>query len=129
MDLGEGFKYREELMMIREAGKRAAAVVNDLLTVARGATCKKTVHNVNSIITDYLTSVEFKELNQRFPEVKITPYLEGKLQNVNCSSMHLCKSIMNSGQQCCRGHSGQRSGHSQHQKHHLDRTPIRGTKP
>ena len=41
MDLGEGFKYREELMMIREAGKRAAAVVNDLLTVARGATCKK----------------------------------------------------------------------------------------
>ena len=95
MDLGEGFKYRDELMMIREAGMRAAAVVNDLLTVARGATCKKTVHNVNSIITDYLTTVEFKELNQRFPEVKITPYLEGKLQNVNCSAMHLCKSIIN----------------------------------
>lgn len=41
MDLGEDFKYREELMMVREAGKRAAAVVNDLLTVARGATCKR----------------------------------------------------------------------------------------
>jgi PAS domain S-box-containing protein len=95
MDLGADFKYREELMMIREAGKRAAAVVNDLLTVARGATCKKEVHNVNGIITDYFSSVEFKELYQRFPAVQITPYLEGKLHNINCSSMHLCKSIMN----------------------------------
>jgi PAS domain S-box-containing protein len=95
MDLGEGFKYREELMMIREAGKRAAAVVNDLLTVARGATCKKEVHNVNAIVTDYLNSVEFKELSQRFPDVQITPYLEGKLHNIHCSAMHLAKSIMN----------------------------------
>jgi len=95
MDLGEGFKYREELMMIREAGKRAAAVVNDLLTVARGATSKKETHNINTLVTDYLKSVEFKELAQRFPEVQITPYLEGKLHNINCSAMHLGKSIMN----------------------------------
>jgi len=95
LDLGEGFKYRDELKMIREAGKRAAAVVNDLLTVARGATCKKEVHNVNTIVTDYLNSVEFKELCQRFPDVQTTPYLEGKLHNINCSAMHLCKSIMN----------------------------------
>ena len=95
MDLGEGFKYREELMMIREAGKRAAAVVNDLLTVARGATCKKETHNINTLITDYLKSVEFKELAQRFPEVQVTPYLEGKLHNISCSAMHLGKSIIN----------------------------------
>ena len=95
MDLGADFKYREELMMIREAGKRAAAVVNDLLTVARGSTCRKEVHNVNAIVADYFSSVEFKELHQRFPEVQLTPYLEGKLHNINCSAMHLCKSIIN----------------------------------
>jgi two-component system, cell cycle sensor histidine kinase and response regulator CckA len=95
MDLGEGFKYREELIMIREAGKRAAAVVNDLLTVARGATCRKEIHNVNAIVADYFGSVEFKELHKRFPEVHLTPYLEGKLHNINCSAMHLSKSIMN----------------------------------
>jgi two-component system, cell cycle sensor histidine kinase and response regulator CckA len=95
MDLGADFKYRDELMMIREAGKRAAAVVNDLLTVARGATCSKEIHNVNTIIADYLNSAELKELVQRFPEVQITPYLEGKLYNINCSAMHLNKSIMN----------------------------------
>ena len=95
MDLGENFKYREELMMVREAGKRAAAVVNDLLTVARGATCKKEVGNVNVIITEYLKSVECKEINQRYPQIKITPYLEGKLLNIRCSAMHLSKSVMN----------------------------------
>lgn len=95
MDLGADFKYREELMMIREAGKRAAAVVNDLLTVARGATCKKEVHNVNALISSYLNSVEFREISQRYPEVKVTPYLEDKLHNISCSAMHLCKSIMN----------------------------------
>lgn len=95
MDMGEDCKYREELLMIREAGKRAAAVVNDLLTVARGATCKKEVHNVNTIIIDYLNSMECRELIQRYPQVQITPYLEGKLHNINCSAMHLGKSVMN----------------------------------
>ncbi len=95
MDLGEDFKYREELFMIREAGKRAAAVVNDLLTVARGSTCNKEVQNINTLIASYLKSVEFKEMSQRYPAVKITPYLEGKLHNISCSVMHLSKSIMN----------------------------------
>lgn len=95
MDMGEGCKYRDELLMIREAGKRAAAVVNDLLTVARGATCKKEIHNANTIITDYLNSMECKELAQRYPHILITPYLEGKLHNISCSAMHLGKSVMN----------------------------------
>ena len=95
MDLGRDFKYREELMMIREAGKRAAAVVNDLLTVARGATCKKEIQSVNTLISGYLKSVEFKEICQRFPHIKVVTYLEGKLGNIHCSSMHLSKSIMN----------------------------------
>ncbi|MCL2790631.1 MAG: response regulator [Desulfobulbus sp.] len=95
MDLGDSFQYREELLMIREAGKRAAAVIDDLLTMARGATCKKEAHNVNDIITDYMKSMEFKELCQRFPGVQITPYLEGKLYRINCSAIHLEKAIMN----------------------------------
>lgn len=95
MDLGTDFKYREELMMIREAGKRAAAVVNDLLTVARGATCKKETQDVNALISEYLNSVEYRELCQRYPQVKLTPYLESKLKHIDCSAIHLSKSIMN----------------------------------
>jgi PAS domain S-box-containing protein len=95
MDLGEDFKHKEDLLMIKEAGKRAAAVVNDLLTVARGATCKKEIQDVNAMISSYLNSVEFMEINRRYPDVRIIPYLEGKLHNISCSAMHLSKSIMN----------------------------------
>lgn len=95
LDLGMDFKYREELMMIREAGKRAAAVVNDLLTVARGATCKKEPQDVNALISEYLNAVEYREICQRYPQIKLTPYLESKLKPIDCSAIHLSKSIMN----------------------------------
>ena len=95
MDLGEDFKYREELLMIRDAGKRAAAVVNDLLIVARGATCKKEVQDVKAMLSSYLNSVEFNEVTRRYPDIKIIPRLEGELQSISCSAMHFSKSIVN----------------------------------
>ena len=95
MDLGRDFKHREELMMIREAGKRAAAVVGDLLTVARGATCTKEVWDVNQIVAGYLGSVEYREIIQRHPAVQVNSYLEGKLLGIRCSSLHISKAVMN----------------------------------
>ena len=95
LDLDDTFKYREEITMVRDAGKRAAAVVDDLLTVARGATCKKEIQNINTIITNYFSSVEYNTIRQRFPDVSIESYLEDKLRHVTCSTMHVSKSIMN----------------------------------
>jgi len=95
MDLGDAFQYREELLMICDAGKRAAAVVNDLLTVARGATCKKEIRNINDMIASYMISIEFKEFCQRFPDVRTITHLDGKLHHINCSDIHLTKSIIN----------------------------------
>ncbi len=95
MDLGREFKHRDELMMIREAGKRAAAVVGDLLTVARGATCAKEVQDLNQIVSSYLGSVECREISQRHPLVRMHHYLEDKLLPVRCSNLHLSKTIMN----------------------------------
>ncbi len=95
LDLDPGFKYREEIALIRDAGKRAAAVVDDLLTVARGATCKKEVQNVNVIISSYLQSAEYLNIKQRFPDITVNSYLEGKLLNISCSAMHVSKTVMN----------------------------------
>ncbi|WP_457574324.1 response regulator [Desulfolithobacter sp.] len=95
LDLDEDFKYREEIELIRDAGKRAAAVVNDLLTVARGATCKKEVHNLNVIISGYVNSPECKELTKRYPDITIETELEQNLCNTRCSPVHISKSIMN----------------------------------
>ncbi|WP_456385488.1 response regulator [Desulfolithobacter sp.] len=95
LDLDEDFKYREEIKLIHDAGKRAAAVVNDLLTVARGATCKKEVYNLNVIVSGYVNSPECRELTRRYPGVTIETELEENLCNTRCSPMHISKSIMN----------------------------------
>ncbi len=95
LDLEKDFKYRDEIKMIRDAGKRAAAVVDDILTVARGSNCKKEVQNVNILISTYLDSVEYKEIQQRFPGIRVNAYLEDKLLNINCSAVHLSKSLIN----------------------------------
>lgn len=95
MDLPNDFQYRDEIGLIRDAGKRAAAVVSDLLTVARGATCKKEIININTIISGYVQSVECKELCSRYPGLQIIPDMDSKLQNTSCSPVHMNKSLMN----------------------------------
>ncbi len=95
MDLAEDFTYRDEIKMIRDAGKRAAAVVSDLLTVARGASCKKEIHNFNVLVSGYVNSVECKEICSRYPGLKITSEMDSQLLNTSCSAVHITKSIMN----------------------------------
>ncbi len=95
LDLPKDFKYRNELKMIRDAGKRAAAVVNDLLTLARGANSKKKVHNLNVLITTYLNSVECREVYSRYNNVSISSNLDPDLANISCSAVHVTKSLVN----------------------------------
>ena len=95
MDLPRDFKYREEIELIRDAGKRAAAVVNDLLTVARGSTTRKETQSFNVLVSQYLDSVECRELKKRFPGLTIDSDLDPRLLNTSCSAIHIAKSIMN----------------------------------
>ena len=83
------------LKEIRESGRRAAAVVADLLTISRDAASDRHVHNLNTIILEYLASAEHQALVQRFPEVRFCSALDPQLDNILCSESHLKKSIMN----------------------------------
>ena len=54
---------REPLRAILESGQRAAMVVADLLTVARGVAIAKEIRNLNLLIKEYLDSPEHRKLN------------------------------------------------------------------
>ncbi len=95
LDLPEDFPFREEIKLIRDAGVRAAAVVSDLLTVARGTNCQKEVQNINAIITGYFDSAECKEIKRRYPGIIFESELDTKLWNTRCSAIHISKSITN----------------------------------
>ncbi len=95
MELPHDFAHRKKIETIRDAGKRAAAVVNDLLTVARGTSSKKEICSLNALVNIYVDSAEYRELCRRYPGITISTKLTDKFNNILCSSIHIYKLLMN----------------------------------
>jgi signal transduction histidine kinase/CheY-like chemotaxis protein len=86
---------RKPLEAILESGKRSAAVVNDLLTMARGVASPREPCNINDIIKEYLQSPEFEKLSAYQAEIRFKIDLHPQLRPVSCCSAHIRKCIMN----------------------------------
>jgi PAS domain S-box-containing protein len=95
LDLPEGGRLKKYIRKIQETGYRATAIVQDLLTVARGAAIIKEPVKLNAIIEDYLHSSEFEKLQNFHPFVAVETDLDADLRNINGSEIHLRKVIMN----------------------------------
>ncbi len=94
-DLPENSPLRRPILTIEASGKKAAAIVQDLLTLARRGVAITEVVNLNDIITDYLNSPEHERLKEFHPEVQFETSLEADLLNVLASPIHLFKTVMN----------------------------------
>jgi PAS domain S-box-containing protein len=95
LDLPEDSPLRQPIQTIGDAGKRAADVVADLVTVTRGAAISKSVTNLNDIVRDFLASPEFEELLARYPKTTVATVLDPELLNIRCSVVHVRKALMN----------------------------------
>jgi len=95
MKMGSTEKYREDIEMIRKAGKQAAAVVADLLTVTRGATSRKEGCSLNDIIESYKGSLDYLQLERDYPNAEITFRLNPQLASIEASPVHLTKTLIN----------------------------------
>jgi PAS domain S-box-containing protein len=95
MDLPKDSKLRKPIETMQESGHRAAAIVQDLLTVARGVAITKEVVNLNDLIGDYLNSPEFEKIKQFHPAVTINTNLDTELMNISASHVHIRKVVMN----------------------------------
>ncbi|TKB23316.1 response regulator [Desulfopila sp. IMCC35006] len=93
--MSETDKYYIQIKKIQEAGKRAAAVVSDLVTIARNGASPKTIENINDIIVDHLNSLEHLERLANFPNTRIQTRLNKNLHNICCSPQHLHKILLN----------------------------------
>jgi len=85
----------EHIQFIYDSGKRAAAVVDDLLTVARGVTTIREVSSLNALIISYFESIEFKNILSFHPDVDVHSELETSPWNIECSPVHIQKMLMN----------------------------------
>lgn len=86
---------RKPLEAILESGRKAATVVSDLLTVARGVTAKKTAHNLHTLVCEYLDSLECQNIKRLYPQISFDLQLDAKQKTINCSSVHIHKCLMN----------------------------------
>ncbi|BBO82515.1 hypothetical protein DSCO28_30810 [Desulfosarcina ovata subsp. sediminis] len=95
MKLPPSSDLRKPILTMQESGKRAVAIVSDLLTVARGVAVERTVLNINRSIDVYLKSAEYEKLCLHHPHVKINAHLHRHLLNIQASPTHITKVIMN----------------------------------
>jgi PAS domain S-box-containing protein len=95
LDLPEDSSLRKPIETIQESGLKAAAIVQDLLTLARRGVSISEVVNLNQIISQYLISPEHKKILSYHPKVDIHTRLETDLSNIQGSPVHLSKTIMN----------------------------------
>jgi len=95
LDLPDDSPYREPILTIQESGKKAAAIVQDLLTLARRGVTVTDVVNLNTLITDYLLTPEYKKMKSYHSAVDIQLNLAEDLFNISGSPVHLTKTIMN----------------------------------
>jgi signal transduction histidine kinase/CheY-like chemotaxis protein len=96
MDLDEDHPSRKMVEGIQKSGHKAAAIVQDLLTLARRGVLNTGIVDLNrDIIQDYLKSPEFKKLKSFHPSVSIEARLDDRLMNIRGSMVHLRKALMN----------------------------------
>ena len=95
MDLPQDSPLRKPIETIQESGKKAAAIVDDLLTMARRGVTVSEVVNLNDIISNYIVSPAFEKLKAFHPAVKFETKFCSELMNIQGSSIHLFKTIMN----------------------------------
>ena len=95
MQIPEDSPLRKSILTIQKSGEKAAAVVQDLLTMARRGVGVSEVLNINDVVSEYLKSPEFERLQLHHPGVHVESHLEKTVLNVKGSAVHLSKTVMN----------------------------------
>ena len=95
MDLSENSQLRKPLETIRRSGLKAAAIVQDLLTLSRRGVQISEIIDLQKIINEYLMSPEFEKMISYNPHITMKKQFEDNLLNIKGSPIHISKTVMN----------------------------------
>ena len=95
MGLPEDSPLKRPIQTIYESGKRAAEVVEDLLTMARGVAKGKEVLSLNNTVNEYMESLEYRNLANSCTTVRFKTELAADLLSMSGSHSHIRKALMN----------------------------------
>ena len=95
LKLSENSPLRDMVSTIQKSGEKAAATVQDLLTLARRGLLVTEIINLNDVVSEYLQSPEHNKLQTYHPEVHLETRLERYPLHIEGSPIHLSKTVMN----------------------------------
>ncbi len=95
MRLPENSPFLKPLHTMHETAKKAAAIVQDLLTLSRRGVMSMEVFNLNQTINEYVRSPECEKMLSYHSGVDMEADLSSDLLNVRGSPVHMYKIIMN----------------------------------
>jgi len=95
MQIPKDSPLKKPLLTIKQTGEKAAAMVQDLLTLSRRGVEVREVINLNEVIHDYLESPEYEKLKVYHPDAQLDLHMARDLLNLLGSPIHLLKTLMN----------------------------------
>jgi CheY-like chemotaxis protein len=95
LEIPEESPLRKPILTIQKSGEKAAAIVQDLLTLARRGVAVEEVVNLDHIICEYLKSPEHENLKLYHPNVQVEINPVTDLSPILGSPVHLSKTVMN----------------------------------
>ena len=96
LQLSKDSPLYQPIKTIRASGRRAAAIVQDLLTLARRGVVNMEVIDLNQhVVQPYLHSPEHAQLMAAHPDVQLEAQLTVEPMAIRASSVHLSKALMN----------------------------------
>lgn len=94
-DIDKKSPLRPHVEYIQQGGERAAAIVQDLLTLARRGVQTSEIVDLNSVIDEFQDSPEFEKICSFHPNVRIETSFAPGLLSIKGSPVHLRKTVMN----------------------------------
>ena len=91
----EGSPSRIYVDKILQSTKKGAAIIQDLLTLARRGVMVSNVINLNTIVSDFLETPVFDKFKDYHPHVTFRTESDESLLNIKGSPVHLEKALMN----------------------------------
>lgn len=95
MELPDNSPLKVHVSNIIKSAHRGAAIIQDLLTLARRGVVVSEIVNLNKVLSEYLMTPEFHAMKAERPYVKINTALEADLLSLKGSVVHLGKTVMN----------------------------------
>jgi len=93
--LNDDDPLREIAGNVIKGGERSAAIVQDLLTLARRGIQTRAAVDLNRIVREYLESPEHLRITAMHPNIRVTTELENGLLRTMGSQVHISKTLMN----------------------------------